>query len=147
VGNGDPLQLLALQEEADRLRELIDALAGDPLIEPLRQLVQEAERVLQEAEQIAAAAGVLGGPLPWWEDWQRRHVSGSATASVREPLLLETKRQLRVEQARLARQRALLTRLSTQDHLLPAPKDLRHALMRAQLLIKARLLMLQHFKK
>jgi hypothetical protein len=38
--------------------------------------------------------------------------------------------------------------LGTQDHpLLPSAQNLLHALMRAQLLAKARLLMLRHFNK
>lgn len=128
---------------------LIDALAGDPHLEPMRLLVQEADRALQEAQRIGAATGLLAGPLPWWEAWQRRYEAGAAAPSpAGETPLAQAKRFVREGEARIARQRALLAHINVQDHplLVQQAQTLLHGLMRAQLLVKARLLMLQHFK-
>jgi hypothetical protein len=130
----------------------------------MRHLVQEAEHALEEAVRIGAARGFLAGPLPWWVEWQRRHEAASTAAATQriagekrlpvaskptdETPLTQAERHFREGQARVVRQQALLARVSTQDPTLQGEAEiLLHSLMRAQMLVKVRLQMLQRFKR
>jgi hypothetical protein len=150
MGSSDRPPLLALQEEAERLRMLIAQSPEDPQIAPMHRLLQEANHVLQEAVRMGAAIGLLVGPILWWEASQRRHESHTAAALAAggKAPLPRAKRHT-CEEIRILRQQALLAHLDLGDHprLVQQAQALCHDLMRAQLLVTARRLMLRRVQR
>jgi hypothetical protein len=163
MSGNEQLRLLILQEETERLRDLLDQLPDDPVVSPMLQLLRDAEKALQASQRLGRATGRLDEPLPWWGTWQRQHGTGGAAApgatgpgAGRRPpagapddaRITRAERQIREGEARVARQRTLLARITLQED----PRELEQAetllqnLMRAQLLAQARLLILRHLR-
>ncbi|MFC7557287.1 hypothetical protein ACFQU7_41815 [Pseudoroseomonas wenyumeiae] len=39
-------------------------------------LLRHTQHAVTEAERIAAFAGDAAEPMPWWQEWQRKHERG-----------------------------------------------------------------------
>lgn len=71
------LWLLEAEDELQRLKDLSETLARDASGQLLRLLLCQVEYLIAEAERITAMTEASGEPMPWWQDWQRRHQRGA----------------------------------------------------------------------
>jgi hypothetical protein len=157
MSDSDQFRLLAMQEEAERLRELLDELAGDPQIETMRALLRDVQHALELAARTGAEAGLFREHLPWWKDWQCRHGAARAparhrpaarrsaeeTAPTGETRLAQAERHVHEGRARIARQRALRERLAARESPALIQADaLLHTLLKTQVMAEVHLLML-----